>query len=113
MLAALFLAGADVVAFTSEQIKREAARSDCADATSDSNAIIVCGVRRSNRYRIVPPDMTFDPEGSVESVSRQRSRWVGEGSVGTGSCGPVGPGGWTGCMQQGWQRARQQRGWYQ
>ena len=113
MMVALFLADADVVAFTSEQISREAGRADCADATADSNAIIVCGVRRANRYRVVPPDMSFEPEGNVESVSRQRSRWVEEGSVGTGQCSPVGPGGWTGCMQQGWQRSRQQRGWYQ
>lgn len=112
MFVALFLAGADVIAFTSDDIRREAARADCADGTSDSNAIIVCGVRRSNRYRIIEPQ-DFKPEGNRRSVSSERSRWGDGGDTGIGSCGPVGPGGWTGCAQQGWKRGRQQRGWFQ
>ena len=85
----------------------------CRDGTASSNAIIVCGVRKPNRYRIIPPDMKFDPAGDRPSVASQRSRWIAEGDTGIGSCGPVGPGGWTGCMQKGWRQGRQQRGWYQ
>ena len=85
----------------------------CAEGTASSNAIIVCGVRRTSPYRLIEPDTDFSPKGGRDSVARQRSRWVEEGSVGTGSCGPVGPGGWTGCMLQGWKHGRQQRGWYQ
>ena len=109
---ALFIA-ADVVAFTSEDIRREVAKSDCAGSTASSQSIIICGVRKSNRYRVVPPDMKFEPEGNQVSVARQRSRWTEGGETGISSCGPVGPGGWTGCMQKGWRQARQQRGWLQ
>jgi hypothetical protein len=86
----------------------------CEDATATSNAIIVCGVRpRPSPHRLYDPQKDFSPKGPADSVARQRSRWVEEGDVGTGSCGPVGPGGWTGCMQKGWRHGRQQRGWYQ
>lgn len=107
------LMSAEVVAFSSEEIRREAAKSECTEGTASSHTIVVCGVRKANRYRIVPPDMKFEPEGNQVSVAGQRSRWVEGGETGIGSCGPVGPGGWTGCMQQGWRQGRQQRGWYQ
>ena len=112
MFLAFLLAAAESSSGTFD-INYKVIGSGCEDGTSSSNAIIVCGVRRTSPYRLIEPGKDFSPNGAQASVARQRSRWVEEGSVGTGSCGPVGPGGWTGCMQQGWQRARQQRGWYQ
>jgi hypothetical protein len=45
-------------------------------------------------------------------VLRERMSWIDEGDTGPGSCGAVGPGGWTGCMVKDWKRKRQQaEGW--
>ena len=112
MLVPSLIFAADGIAFTSEHIRREVANSDCAEGTASSHVIVVCGFRKSNRYRVVPPDMKFEPQGNRASVARERSRWVEGGETGIGSCGPVGPGGWTGCMQKGWRQGRQLRGWF-
>ena len=34
--------------------------------------------------------------------------WGEGGETGTGSCGPVGPGGWTGCLVREWDRQNAQ-----
>jgi hypothetical protein len=88
-------------------------RRGCEDGTSTSNSIVVCGFRGPSPYRIIEPEGAFAPDGNRASVASERSRWAEGGEVGTGSCGPVGPGGWTGCMAKGWRAGRQQRGWYQ
>jgi hypothetical protein len=70
--------------------------------------ITVCG--RSNDgagYRLPPRDR-FDPAGAIDSVSRERHRMLDVGATGTGSCSTVGPGGWTGCMNNAWREADEQ-----
>ena len=72
------------------------------------DAITVCG--RSNGasgYRL-PPREGFDRAGPIDSVSRERHRMLDVGATGTGSCSPVGPGGWTGCMLIRWREANEQ-----
>jgi hypothetical protein len=104
MLLWLFLApGPDVGA----EVTREVSREEC--RAVDSDEIIVCGRREPDeRYRLPGRDGPFDPAGDEESVMRERERWAEGGETGTNSCGPVGPGGWTGCMVQQWKRANQQ-----
>ena len=63
--------------------------------------IVVCGQRNRERspFRLPEePDRGFDPDAGVDSVSRERNRLMEPGASGTGSCSPVGPGGWTGCQ---------------
>lgn len=111
LLALLTLAGpgTDI----SGAASREVARQECR-APADQDEILVCGRRdRQKRYQVTEPNAPFDPAGSVDSVARERGRWVAEGDVGPQSCGPVGPGSWTGCMLKEWRKKRQQQGYYQ
>lgn len=96
----------------SADVRREVARQECS-ASDGSGEIVVCADRRQQRrYQVTEPNAPFDPNGRVESVARERRRWIEEGDVGTGSCSPVGPGGWTGCMVKSWNKKRQQaKGW--
>lgn len=97
-------------------IIRQEVAGGCEDGASASDRIVVCGVRRhsgkTGPYRITIPDDGFDVKGNARSVASERSRWVSGGASGTGSCSAVGPGGWTGCLVQGWRQQRQQRGGY-
>lgn len=78
--------------------------------TGERDEIVVCGRRNENeQYRIRPP-AHFDPEGTMESVSRERHRLIDDnGATGIGSCSNVGPGGWTGCFFRDVKRAHEQR----
>jgi hypothetical protein len=61
--------------------------------------IVVCG-RRSETERQRLPRITsdrFDPDGPIDSVSRERHRLYEVGDSGIGSCSPSGPGGMSGC----------------
>lgn len=93
---------------------REVARQECRQP-GEADEVVVCGRRETlKRYQVTDPEAPFDPNGPVDSVARERSRWVDQGDTGTGSCSAVGPGGWTGCKLKEWKRARQQhKGWYQ
>lgn len=95
-------------------VSREVARQECR-SPAGGDEVLVCGRRNTQRrYQITDPNAPFDPSGPVDSVARERSRWVEEGDMGIQSCSAVGPGGWTGCAVKQWKRARQQhRGWYQ
>lgn len=82
---------------------------DC--KVAEAGTILVCG-RRESPYRLPAElrDPGFDVDGPVDSVSRERHKWMEAGASGTGSCSNVGAGGWTGCMVKGWEAADQQRG---
>lgn len=111
--AALLLAQAGARPDLSAEISREVARQECGRAAG-SDDILVCGRRRQQRrYQLTDPDAPFDPAGTVDSVAGERLRWIEDGDTGAGSCGAVGPGGWTGCFQKQWRRDRAQiEGWY-
>jgi hypothetical protein len=84
---------------------------DCAMPADGS--VIICGRRdRDSPYRLPPSlrDPGFDVNGAIDSVSRERHKWMEAGESGTGSCSTSGAGGWTGCMVKGWRADEQQRG---
>jgi hypothetical protein len=84
---------------------------DC--RTPADGAVLVCAKREGESpFRLAPAerDTGFDVNGPIDSVSRERHRWMEVGETGSGSCGDVGAGGWTGCMVKGWNAADQQRG---
>jgi hypothetical protein len=91
------------------EASRAVARQEC-EAT-DKDEIVVCGNRGRSPYRHPEPPPRFDPFGDMPSVMRERTSWIEEGDTGTQSCGPVGPGGWTGCMVKGWKVMRDQTQW--
>jgi hypothetical protein len=63
-----------------------------------ADEIVVCGnPDELRRYRLPLQDEGFDPDGPVDSVSRERNRLLNHGASGIGSCSTVGPGGYTGC----------------
>jgi hypothetical protein len=81
----------------------------CPRSTDDN--VVVCARRpEAERYRI--------PERLREGGPRQLSEtWVSKArqletvsATGVNSCSPVGPGGFTGCLTQVINRAREQRG---
>ena len=82
---------------------------DCEPAAGSEDEIVICArPRESERYRL--PRQAWDPNGSVESVSRERHQLYEQGDAGIGSCSTVGPGGWTGCALRAWKAAREQHG---
>lgn len=82
---------------------------DCSKAASDEE-IMVCGRRRTpDAYRLPPQKEGFDPNGIVESVSRERHRLMEGGEGGIGSCSATGAAGWTGCFHKE-VREKQQQG---
>lgn len=76
---------------------------------STDNQIYVCNRRpESERYRL---PQSQNPQGTRQ----QRESWVQKskqimsvGNTGAGTCSPVGPGGYTGCLTQEINQARQE-----
>jgi hypothetical protein len=76
---------------------------------STESQIVVCHhYPESQRYRLNPSQ---NPQGTRQ----QRTSWARKsqvlktvGATGTGSCSPVGPGGFTGCLTQEIKQARRE-----
>ena len=107
MIPALMLwqAGPDVAG----EARREIARQEC--KAVDPDEVVICGQRGRSPYRLPEPPARFDPSGQDPSVYRERLQWIEDGDTGVQSCGPVGPGGWTGCMVKGWKQQWDQTQW--
>lgn len=78
--------------------------------TRNDKTIVVCGRRdRNEKYRMPDREAPFDPDSDrMDSVMRERSRWIEGGAAGPQSCSAIGPGGWTGCMLKDWREKDQQ-----
>lgn len=87
----------------------EVARQEC--KAQDRDEVLVCGRRGRSPYRLPPPPDQFDPAGEMDSVMAERLAPTWEGETGTQSCGPVGPGGLTGCKVREWRKDRAQTAW--
>jgi hypothetical protein len=72
--------------------------------------IVVCGRPDDQRSRFELPVLNdrFDPNGEMESVSRERHSLYEVGDTGIHSCSTVGPGGYTGCDFIRWKGDREQ-----
>ncbi len=120
----LFLAIAFQASSIDDAVRRAAGQEVCASratgeatgagaspAIGDSagDAIVVCGRRdRGQRYRLPDRRPSFDWHGDAKSVMRERMSWGDAGGSGPQSCGPVGPGGWTGCLIRQWKKNDEQ-----
>ncbi len=76
---------------------------------SGGNEIVVCGKQERSPYRLPEPPPGFDPDGGVDSVSRERNALFDVDETGIGSCSNVGPGGSFGCTFKRWKHDQQQR----
>ena len=109
MLVALSSVAVDYTA----QIKSQVARQECHPSDLSKDEVVVCARRKDRRYRVSEEFAPTELERQRPNSVRERARWIEGGESGTNSCSPVGPGGWTGCMQNRWKKARQQaKGWY-
>jgi hypothetical protein len=92
---------------------QEVARQECRTRPEPGSEVVVCGRRDGRiRYQVTDPKAPWDPNGQRMGQLRERMTWIQEGDTGSGSCGAVGPGGWTGCMRKRQVRNRQQhKGW--
>ncbi len=75
-----------------------------------SGEIVVCARPEDQRSRFELPVLNdrFDPNGEMESVSRERHSLYEVGDTGIHSCSTVGPGGYTGCDFIRWKGDREQ-----
>jgi hypothetical protein len=73
--------------------------------------IVVCARKpERERYRI-PPNLRDDPNATANQAWANRAESLEYvGRTGTDSCSTVGPGGWTGCLNQLITQAREERG---
>ncbi len=93
-------------------VKRAVSEQQCKPRSAADTDVVVCGRRQANaRYRMPGRDAPFDPTGSMMSVAREHDSWGEGGETGIGSCGPVGPGGFTGCIARKQARERAQYQW--
>jgi len=109
LLALALVAGPDFAA----GVKRVVSDQKCRALDKiDTDDVIVCGKRQANeRYRMPGRDAPIDPSGGVMSVAREHDSWGEGGETGIGSCRPVGPGGWAGCIARAQARERAQYQW--
>ena len=77
----------------------------------EGDEIVVCARKpESERYRI-PPNLRLDPNDPASRSWADRAQSLEYvGRTGTGSCSTVGPGGWTGCLNQLIREAKAERG---
>src|SRR3954464_251344 len=77
----------------------------CPRSTDDQ--VVVCARRpEGERYRIPEKYRPGGPRQQTEAWANKARVLETVGDVGTNSCSPVGPGGYTGCLTQGIKEAR-------
>ena len=80
----------------------------CPRSTDD--AVVVCARRpESERYRIPEKYRPSGPRQAGQSWTNKAKVLETVGNTGTFSCSPVGPGGYTGCLTQVINQARNER----
>jgi hypothetical protein len=77
-----------------------------------SDDVIVVCARKPERERFrIPPNLRDDPSSPANQAWANRAQSLEYvGRTGIGSCSTVGPGGWTGCLNQLITQAREERG---
>jgi hypothetical protein len=96
MFAAAF--GIDLNAEIKRAVGAEIESSDCEQGAASSDSIVICGVRRPNRFRI--EESVVRSSLSDHVTWAPPNRWLQHQGSGPGSCSPVGPGGYTGCAMR-------------
>lgn len=80
----------------------------CPRSTDDE--VVVCARKpEGERYRIPERLRTGGPRQSRQAWANKAKALETVGATGTATCSPVGPGGFTGCLQQVIRQAREER----
>ena len=75
---------------------------------STESQIVVCRhLPESQRYRLPPSQNPQGTRQQRQSWARKSQQLMNVGNTGTMQCSPVGPGGYTGCLTQEINQARQ------
>ena len=79
----------------------------CPRSTDDE--VVVCARKpETERYRIPEQYRSAGPRGSRQAWASKATEIQTVGATGINSCSPVGPAGYTGCLDQVIRRARQE-----
>ena len=77
---------------------------------STDTAVYVCNHRpETERYRLPKSQQLQGTRQQRQSWAKQAQTLTTVGKTGTGSCSPVGPGGYTGCLTQVINQAKRER----
>ena len=108
MIALVLLAAAGAVPL-GQAVQESIDATECKPRRGKDDIIVCANRNHVSPYRLPDRNQPFDPFGDTKSVMNERVGWASQGDVGTQSCGPVGPGGWTGCMVRVGRKAATRR----
>lgn len=83
--------------------------SDPCPRSTDSQVVVCARKPETERYRIPEKYRSGGPRQTREAWTNKAKALETVGNTGTFSCSPVGPGGFTGCLTQVINQARQER----
>ena len=96
-----------------QQVEVAVFGTDPCPRSSESEIVVCKHYPESERYRLAPSQNPQGTRQQRQSWARQSRILTTVGSTGTGSCSAVGPGGFTGCLnqeiKQGLRESREQQ----
>lgn len=107
--AAALVAPADAVAQNASISEIIVYGSDPCPRSTDDEVVVCARKPESERYRIPEKLRSTGPRQSREAWANKAKALETVGATGPNTCSPVGPGGFTGCLAQVIQQARQER----
>lgn len=98
---------------SAQQVEVAVFGTDPCPRSSESEIVVCKHYPESERYRLAPSQNPQGTRQQRQSWARQSRVLTTVGSTGTGSCSAVGPGGFTGCLnqeiKQGLRESREQQ----
>ena len=85
---------------SAQQVEVAVFGTDPCPRSSESEIVVCKHYPESERYRLAPSQNPQGTRQQRQSWARQSRVLTTVGSTGTGSCSAVGPGGFTGCLNQ-------------
>ena len=85
---------------SAQQVEVAVFGTDPCPRSSESEIVVCKHYPESERYRLAPSQNPQGTRQQRQSWARQSRILTTVGSTGTGSCSAVGPGGFTGCLNQ-------------
>ena len=93
---------------SAQQVEVAVFGTDPCPRSSESEIVVCKHYPESERYRLAPSQNPQGTRQQRQSWARQSRILTTVGSTGTGSCSAVGPGGFTGCLNQEIKQGRRE-----